>query len=72
MVPFTAGLQVKRFGGLASAVPIAPKNPRGMKFRRPVTETRCVDLFVLVRLLLLEYREEQCHRWAACVHEGQP
>jgi hypothetical protein len=43
-------------------VPITPKNPRTQKFRRPVTETRCVDLFVLVRLLLLEYREEQCHR----------
>ncbi len=32
------------------------------RVRKPVPETRCVDLFLLLRVLVMEYREEQAHR----------
>ncbi len=32
------------------------------RVRKPAPETRCVDLFLVLRMLVVEYREEQAHR----------
>lgn len=44
---------------------VPPNAARG-RVRKPAQETRCIDLFVLLRLLMMEYREEQAAR---CVCE---
>ena len=36
------------------------------RVRKPAPETRCVDLFLVLRMLIVEYREEQAHR-CVCV-----
>lgn len=42
------------------AATASPKNRQ--RVRKPAPETRCVDLFLLFRLLLTEYRDEQAQR----------
>ena len=39
-----------------------PPGGQRMRMRKPAQETRCIDVFVLLRMLLMEYREEQAAR----------
>jgi hypothetical protein len=44
------------------------------RVRKPVPETRCVDLFLVLRMLIMEYREEQAHRCvgrAVCLYPSR-
>jgi hypothetical protein len=41
----------------------ATASPKGrLRVRKPAPEVRCIDLFVYLRVMLLDYREEQAQR----------